>query len=132
MGEGNVGIIYNLPDSKVHGANMGPTWVLSAPDGPHVAPWTLLSGLVYVYAYILNDDVKGNSFQRDQNCHYLFECDSEFNRAEADLEQGVNMSQDLQLHVWVTTSKQLQQLQARLNQIFLLIGAVLKHHWVSL
>ena len=23
------------PDSKVHGANMGPTWVLSAPDGPH-------------------------------------------------------------------------------------------------
>ena len=25
-------------DSKVHGANMGPTWVLSAPDGPHVGP----------------------------------------------------------------------------------------------
>ena len=23
---------------------MGPTWVLSVPDGPHVAPWTLLSG----------------------------------------------------------------------------------------
>ena len=27
-----------FPDSKVHGANMGPTWVLSAPDGPHVVP----------------------------------------------------------------------------------------------
>ena len=26
------------PDSKIHGANMGPTWVLSAPDGPHVGP----------------------------------------------------------------------------------------------
>ena len=26
------------PDSKVHGTNMGPTWVLSAPDGPHVGP----------------------------------------------------------------------------------------------
>ena len=26
------------PDNKVHGANMGPTWVLSAPDGPHVRP----------------------------------------------------------------------------------------------
>ena len=26
------------PDGKVHGANMGPTWVLSAPDGPHVGP----------------------------------------------------------------------------------------------
>ena len=25
-----------IPDSKVHGANMGPTCVLSAPDGPHV------------------------------------------------------------------------------------------------
>ena len=24
------------PDSKVHGANMGPTWVLLAPGGPHV------------------------------------------------------------------------------------------------
>ena len=34
----------NHPDSKVHGANMGPTWVLSASDGPMLAPWTLLSG----------------------------------------------------------------------------------------
>ena len=29
------------PVSKVHGANMGPTWVLSAPDGPHVGPMNL-------------------------------------------------------------------------------------------
>ena len=29
------------PDSKVHGANMGPTWVLSAPDGPHVGPMNI-------------------------------------------------------------------------------------------
>ena len=29
------------PDSKVHGANMGPTWVLSAPDGPHIGPMNL-------------------------------------------------------------------------------------------
>ena len=28
-------------DNKVHGANMGPTWVLSAPDGPHVGPINL-------------------------------------------------------------------------------------------
>ena len=27
--------IRDLPDSKIHGANMGPTWVLSAPAGPH-------------------------------------------------------------------------------------------------
>ena len=25
-----------VPDDKVHGANIGPTWVLSAPDGSHV------------------------------------------------------------------------------------------------
>ena len=30
-----------VPDSKVHGANMGPTWVLSAPDGPHDVPMNL-------------------------------------------------------------------------------------------
>ena len=29
------------PDNKVHGANMGSTWVLSAPDGPHVGPMDL-------------------------------------------------------------------------------------------
>ena len=30
-----------IPDNKVHGANMGPTWVLSAPDGPHVGTMSL-------------------------------------------------------------------------------------------
>ena len=27
--------VDTIPDSKVHGANMGPTWVLSAPGEPH-------------------------------------------------------------------------------------------------
>ena len=40
------GVLYTFdtiayPDSKVHGANMGPTWVLSVPDGPHVGPVNL-------------------------------------------------------------------------------------------
>ena len=36
------GLYYGkFPDSKVHGANMGPNWVLSAPDGPHVGPMNL-------------------------------------------------------------------------------------------
>ena len=26
---------------------MGPTWVLSAPDGSMLASWTLLSGVIY-------------------------------------------------------------------------------------
>ena len=30
--------MLSSPDSKVHGANMGPTWVLPAPYGPHVGP----------------------------------------------------------------------------------------------
>ena len=30
-----------FPDNKVHGANMGPTLVLSTPDGPHVCPMNL-------------------------------------------------------------------------------------------
>ena len=34
---------YN-PGSNVLGANMGPTWVLSAPDGPHVGPMNLAIG----------------------------------------------------------------------------------------
>ena len=33
--------MHCIPDNKVHEANMGPTWVLSAPDGPHVGPINL-------------------------------------------------------------------------------------------
>ena len=33
--------IKSTPDNKVHGANMWPTWVLSAPDRPHVGPINL-------------------------------------------------------------------------------------------
>ena len=32
---------HRIPDSKVPGANMGPTWVLSAPDWPYVVPMNL-------------------------------------------------------------------------------------------
>ena len=41
------------PDSKVHGANMGPTWVLVAPDGPMLAQWTLQSGYIWKVVLIL-------------------------------------------------------------------------------
>ena len=40
LGKCNYSLESN-PDSKVHGANMGPTWVLSAPDGPHDGPTNL-------------------------------------------------------------------------------------------
>ena len=38
--QGVISIDIN-PDSKAHEADMGPTWVLSVPDGPHVGPVNL-------------------------------------------------------------------------------------------
>ena len=32
---------YNIPDSKVHGANMGPIWGWQDPDWPHIGPINL-------------------------------------------------------------------------------------------
>ena len=34
-------VTWDDPDSKVHGANMGSNWVLSALDGPYVGPMNL-------------------------------------------------------------------------------------------
>ena len=31
----------NIPDSKVYGINMGPTWILSAPGGPYIDPMNI-------------------------------------------------------------------------------------------
>ena len=36
------------PDSQVHGANMGPTWVRQDPGGPHVGPMNLATS-VYIW-----------------------------------------------------------------------------------
>ena len=42
-----------VPDSKVHVANMEPTWVLSAPGGPHIGPMNLAIRDVPTYRYIM-------------------------------------------------------------------------------
>ena len=42
---------FYVSDSKVHGANMGPTWFLSSPGGPHVGPLTLLSGVFFAVTW---------------------------------------------------------------------------------
>ena len=34
-------IVITAPDSKVHGANMGPIWGRQVPGGPHVGPMNL-------------------------------------------------------------------------------------------
>ena len=46
----------NIPDSKVHGANMGPTWGRQDPGGPHVGPmklaiWEGNFEMAYIYIY---------------------------------------------------------------------------------
>ena len=38
-----------IPDGKVNEANMGPTWVLSAPDGSYVGPMNFAIWDVYVF-----------------------------------------------------------------------------------
>ena len=35
------------PDSKVHGANMGPIWGRQDPDGPHVGPMNFATWVTY-------------------------------------------------------------------------------------
>ena len=47
--------MIKYPDSKVHVANMGPTWALSAPDGCHVGPINLAIrvGMIQIWLYAL-------------------------------------------------------------------------------
>ena len=45
--------LFNVPDNNVHGANTGPTWILLAPDGPHVGPINLAIGGHFHLCYIV-------------------------------------------------------------------------------
>ena len=45
---------HNYPDSKVHGANMGPIWGRQDPGGPHVGPmkfaiWVACEDVAWVF-----------------------------------------------------------------------------------
>ena len=48
-------LMIAFPDSKVHGAHMGPTWVLSAPDGPQVGPMNLAIRVVLFLLLIFSN-----------------------------------------------------------------------------
>ena len=52
---------HTYPYGKVHGANMGPTWVLSAPDGPHVGPMNLVIRVVLLGFMAQNKTHKHNN-----------------------------------------------------------------------
>ena len=41
--------LKNFPDSKVHGANMGPIWGRQDPGGPHVDPMNFAIWVVLFY-----------------------------------------------------------------------------------
>ena len=43
--------LYRIPDGKNNGANMEPTWVLSAPDVPHVGPMNLAIRVILSIQY---------------------------------------------------------------------------------
>ena len=45
-----------VPDSKVHGANMGPIWGRQDPDGPHVGPmnFAIWGGMLNLQAYSIS------------------------------------------------------------------------------
>ena len=57
--------LFNVPDNNVHGANMGPTWILSAPDGPHVGPINRAIGGHFHLFYIVCCNWKLNRLTRD-------------------------------------------------------------------
>ena len=44
---------YCVPDSKVHGANMGPIWGRQDPGGPHVGPMNIaIWGTMFRYPFV--------------------------------------------------------------------------------
>ena len=46
----------NIPDSKVHGANLGPIWGRQDPGGPHVGRMNFVSGVLEdKYAFTVTD-----------------------------------------------------------------------------
>ena len=53
---------YSHPDSKIHGVDMGPTWVLLAPDGPHVGPMNLAPRAPLTNGGSRNTDIIVNNF----------------------------------------------------------------------
>ena len=65
-------ILRNVPDSEAHGANMGPTWVLSAPDGPILVHWTLPSVVEQTSGFRYNhlrDDLSHGSLKLFGSLH---------------------------------------------------------------
>ena len=52
-----------IPDTKVHGAHMGPPESCRLQVGPMLAPWTLLSGILSIDEIVKSNIVRQNTYQ---------------------------------------------------------------------
>ena len=70
ISSGKVSNLYPVysPDCKVHGTSMGPAWVLSAPDGPHVGPMNLAVRGVWSCCNLMGNKLDGHGI--DHWCCY--------------------------------------------------------------
>ena len=65
--------LWNIPDSKAHGANMRPIGGRQDPGGPMLAPWTLLS---WIRSLQLGPDLATLSERQLNNeIHYFTQCE---------------------------------------------------------
>ena len=86
----------HCPDSKVHGANMGPTWVLSAPDGPHVDPMNLaIRTGQWLVAVGKNAIITWVKIGLDQ-CRHISLC---YNRLKDTIEHLLHSCESFRLHL---------------------------------
>ena len=59
-------ILHTAPDSKVHGANMGPIWGRQVPDGPHAGP---MNFAIWGALKIMSAQTHGSYYDLSGMCH---------------------------------------------------------------
>ena len=74
-------ISQNYPDSKVHGANMGPIWGRQDPGGPHVGPMNLaiwgVENFLQTYIHIWKlSFISAEVNQSNKEIHAWFPCET--------------------------------------------------------
>ena len=92
-----ISLFVPYPDSKVYGANMGPSWDLSASDGPHVGPMNLAIrvGSSYQYTIIASSNVLAPSMP------------------QATTRTSYDMAQHVYMHHWAINSSPTTQQNGR-------------------
>ena len=76
---------HTIPDNTVHWANMGPTWALSAPDGPHDGPMNLaIRAIASIVLVNIGSDLLAPS-------HYLIQCWLVINNILANASQCISV-----------------------------------------